>query len=147
MDIINLSKKTKARSGKIEIYWFENKHIDLENTQFHRVTISLDPFDSGLDYVRQPEETEIVFEWYKLNLVEPEELDGLNLSTENYPEAEASIYIGNAHNWCDVKELVLRKMDSNRFEAIGSIIVDFENERVGKNEKFDFSTIVQITSA
>ena len=147
MDIINLSKRTKARSGKIEIYWFENKQIDLKNTQFHRVTISLDPFDSGLDYVRQPEETEIVFEWYKLNLVEPEELDGMNLSTENYPEAEASIYIGNAHNWCDVKELVLRKMDSNRFEAIGSIIVDFENERVGKNEKFDFSTIVQITSA
>ena len=69
MDKIDLQNKTKAKQATIEAYWFENPHIDLERTLFHRITIPLEAFDSGHDYVEQPTETEIVLEWYDLSLL------------------------------------------------------------------------------
>ena len=49
MDKIQLQNKTKALDGTIEAYWFENENIGLKNTLFHRLTIPLVAFDSGLD--------------------------------------------------------------------------------------------------
>lgn len=47
---ISLQHKTKPKNGKGEIYWFENEHIGLKRTLFHRFNIPLIPFDSGLEY-------------------------------------------------------------------------------------------------
>ena len=140
MKKINLQKKSKPKHGSIETYWFENKNIGLKNTLFHRVTIPLEAFDSGLEYVEQPEETELVCEWYKLDLQDPKELDGLDLSFENYPDAEASIYLGSAHNWCKIEKSSLIKMKENEYSVSGSILIEFENEGVAKNELFNFET-------
>ena len=141
-NLINLQRKTKAKEGSIEYYWFENSNVGLERTLFHRISIPLEPFDSELSYVEQPEETEIVFEWYKLNLDDPNKLDGLDLSQDNYPEAESSVYIGAAHNWCKIISLVLTRLSDLEFSIHGELEIDFESEGVGRNESFQFDTKV-----
>jgi len=140
MDRINLQAKTVALEGRIESYWFENKYIDLPLTLFHRIYIPLKEFDSGLDWEEQPLSTQIVFEWYDLKLVEPEMLDGLNLSSKNYPSAEATVYVGSAHNWCDVISLQVKEEQLNHFWMSGSLDINFENEGVAMNEKYSFET-------
>lgn len=147
MKNINLQEKTAALAGEIELYWFENEHIGLERTLFHRLTIPLKPFDSGLDYESQPLETEIVFEWYKLDLLDPGKLDGLNLSHERYEDAEASVYIGCAHNWCHVLNLKVSVAAEGLFEVQGDLLIEFENEGVGANERFTFETTVAFREA
>lgn len=138
MNKIELQRKTHALNGSIQTHWFENENIDLPNTLFHRITIPLAPFDSGLDYEKQPVETQIVFDWYKLDLPKPDLLDGLNLSHKLYPKSECSIYIGNAYNWCVAKCLLLCGNSNGTFNARGAIFIEFENELVAKNECFRF---------
>ena len=147
METIELQRKTFALPGKVESYWFENSNIGLENTLFHRVTIPLKKFDSGLSYEDQPLETDIVFDWYKLNIENPEELNDINMSHTNYKEAEASIYVGSAHNWCVVKKLLFTMHKDNKYKVVGELTVEFENERVAKNEEFNFETTVEYIKA
>ena len=97
-------------------------------------------FDSGLDYDEQPTRTAIVLDWFELGLHDPSTLDGLNLSHVNYPEAEGSVYIGCAHNWCDVKELKIAKNSNGDFDISGNILIEFESEDVGENEEFTFQS-------
>lgn len=139
---INMQNKTKALTGQAVTYWFENKGIGLERTLFHKVSIPLEKFDSGLEYVSQPEETSIEFDWYNLGLENPFELDGLDLSSSNYPDSETSVYIGGTHNWCFVKKLVFRLIDTNRYNVDGILTVEFEEEGVGLNEDFHFNVDV-----
>jgi len=139
LDIIALQKKTQALTGVIECFWFENSHIGLANTLFHKISIPLASFDSGLDYEEQPVETSIEFDWYNLNLPSPEELDNLDLSHDNYVDAEASLYLGSAHNWCHVVQLEIKKLSENLFTILGEVKVEFENEGVGQNETFKFA--------
>lgn len=140
---IQLQNKTKALKGCVEAYWFENKNIGLKNTLFHRVTIPLSAFDSGLEYDLQPVNTEIVLDWYELGLSESTDLNGLNLGHEFYPEAEGSVYIGNAHNWCDVKSFDITKNVDGGFSVTGEILIEFENEGVAENELFNFQTSLE----
>ena len=76
MKKIELQRKTTAKKGRIEMYYFENNSIGLKKTLFHRIYIPLEPFDSGLEYESQPIETEIVIEWLNLKLKE-----SINLAT------------------------------------------------------------------
>ena len=147
MDTIRLQEKTKAKPASIESYWFENPNIGLPKTRFHRIRVPLESFDSGLEYDEQPLETAIEFDWFALKLGNPAELGGLNLSHEHYPDAEASIYVGCAHNWCQIKELLLEDVGANQFKATGAVIVEFENEMVGKNEPFTFATLATYREA
>ncbi|MFP3362043.1 hypothetical protein R0J93_00060 [Pseudoalteromonas sp. SIMBA_148] len=135
---IGLQNKTQVKKGVIESYWFENETMGLSNTLFHRVTLPLEVFDSDLDFNEQPTRTEILLDWYKLDISEPSKLDGLNLSHSKYPEAQGSVYIGYAHNWCDVKELTIVKNSDGYFDVSGNILIEFENEGVGENEDFKF---------
>nr|WP_155696052.1 hypothetical protein [Psychrosphaera haliotis] len=135
-----MQNKTKVENGVIESFWFENSHIGLPKTRFHRLILPLTAFDSGLDYDEQPTKTEIVLDWYKLVLIDPSVLDGLNLNHATYPEAEGSVYIGCSHNWCDVKELKISKNQNGSYTVAGEIDIEFENEGVGKNETFTFQT-------
>jgi hypothetical protein len=139
MEIIDLQNKTKTLIAEIQTYWFENKSIGLRNTLFHKITIPLDDFDSGLTYVEQPEKTEIVFDWYDLKLDDPLNLNGLDLSSLNYPEAEASVYIGSVHNCCIIKKLFFELIKNNEYKVVGELVIEFENEGVGQNEIFNFN--------
>jgi hypothetical protein len=55
VETIRLQAKARPLEGTIEHYWFENEHVGLARTLFHRICIPFEPFDSGLDYVAQPE--------------------------------------------------------------------------------------------
>jgi hypothetical protein len=141
---IELQQKTKPKKGKIETYFFDNKSIGLSKTLFHRFYIPLESFNSGLDYEPQPVETEIVFEWIKLNLVEPRDLDNIELTSSQDSELEVSIYVGNAHNRCYIKHMTFKKIEDNLYETKCELFVDFETEGVAQNERFDFSTIMEL---
>lgn len=147
MDRIQLQSKTQAQKGTVEAYWFENQNIGLGETLFHRITIPLTAFDSGLEYEEQPVNTEIVLDWYELGLTEPTELDGLDLNHQQYPDAEGSIYLGGAHNWCDVKTFKLTKNSDGSFSASAEISVEFENECIAENELFNFQTSLEVSKA
>lgn len=142
-----MQEKAHVLPGTVESYWFENEHIGLAKTLFHRVIIPLEDFDSGLDHVEQPESSQIIFDWYELKLDDAAALDGLNLSHTVFPEAEASIYLGGAHNWCDVKDLFLESGGDGTFSVRGNLIIEFSNEGVADNEAFSFSTKVAYVSA
>lgn len=124
---INLQNKTKAKEGKIEIYYFENENIGLKKTLFHRIYVPLEPFNSGLEYESQPLETEIVIEWLNLNLIDPTNLDGVNLISNHNDDLEISIYVGNAHNPCDLIKMSLRKVEGITYEIKCNLFVDFQH--------------------
>jgi hypothetical protein len=137
MDIIDFQAKTKARPGYIEHYWFENEHIGLARTLFHRVVIPFEPFDSGLEWVQQPESPELVVEWAKLDLDDPADLDGVDLAMTKLEGVEASIYLGSAHNWTDLKRFKLTKTEAG-FHVSCLATIEFESEDVAENELLEF---------
>ncbi len=141
--IIDLQNKTQTEQGSVEKYWFENENIGLKKTLFHRIIIPLKPFNSGIEYESQPIETDLIIEWLNLNVTNPDELDGITIKTDKDSEAEASIYIGNAHNPVDIMELTLNKIDEIKYRIIGKIMIDFEHEMVAKNEIFEFKTTAE----
>lgn len=143
MNKINLQHKTRAKPGLSEKYWFENEKTGLKRTLFHRITIPLEPFDSGLEYEEQPVQTEIVIEWLDLRLSDPDDLDHLEITSEKYKDAEASVYVGCAHNLCEIKKISLNKLEKDIYQVAGEILVNFENEGVAQNEKFSFHTTIQ----
>ena len=146
MEKINLQQKAKAKRGHAEMYWFENEFVGLEKTLFHRITIPLTPFDSSLSYESQPVETAIVIEWLVLNLADPTDLDGLVISNERYEKMEASVYIGGAHNWCDVNKLIINRKKDTIYSLEGELFIDFENEGVAENEAFSFQTTIEFVA-
>ena len=144
MDKIQLQEKTKAQKGTIELFWFENKNIGLQKTLFHRITIPLEPFNSGLEYEPQPTETKIVIDWLNLHLEEPTNLDGLDHGTDPEDETETSIYLGSAHNLCDIKRMSIKKIGSQQFQLDCELLVDFKSEGVAENEVFSFVTELEL---
>ena len=146
MNKINLQNKAKTKQGRAEMYWFENEFVGLKKTLFHRITIPLMPFDSGLLYESQPVKTEIVIDWLVLNLANPTDLDGLILSNQRYEKMEASVYIGGAHNWCDVVKLTINKKKNTTYNIEGELLIDFEHEGVAENETFFFQATLKFIS-
>jgi hypothetical protein len=146
MHSINLCNKASCLTGEITSYWFENNHIGLEKTLFHRITIPLTPFDSGLEYEEQPLVTSIHIDWIELNLANPSDLNGLIIDHQRYPGTECTIYAGSAHNPCDINSLIFTKTVEDLFHLSGIITIDFEHERVAANEQFTIDTLVRYTS-
>ena len=144
MKQIELQKKTAAKAGKIEIYYFENENTGLKKTLFHRIYVPLEPFNTGLAYESQPVETAIVMEWLNLNLKEPTNLDGINLISTPDDNIEVSIYIGSDHNPCDIKRMNIRKVEEHTYEVDGRLLVDFEYEGVAPKEEFSFKTQLEL---
>jgi hypothetical protein len=139
MDTINFQEKARPLPGYIEPYWFENEFTGLRRTLFHRVVIPFEPFDSGLEYVQQPESPSLIVEWAKLDRPTPGALHGVDLASSKVPDIEASIYIGAAHNWTDLKLFKLAKLDTG-FHISCLATIEFENEGVGWNETISFET-------
>ena len=133
---IDLQNKTQAENGTVEKYWFEN-------TLFHRIIIPLKPFDSGLDYEQQPLDTWLVIEFLKLDIANPNELDGLVITTDKDSDNDASVYVGSAHNPFDINKLTFNKISENIYNSEGEIEVIFEHEMIANNELFRFKTTVE----
>ena len=140
MDVIDLQSKAVPKRGKIEAYWFENEIIGLPRTLFHRVYLPFEPMDTGLNYVGQPESTEICYEWLTLGLENHSALDGMNLNSANYPDAEASIYVGAAHNPIEFDRFSLQEKEAGLFKIVAEMTILFEFEGVARNERFSLET-------
>jgi hypothetical protein len=141
LDVIGLQSKAHPREGHIECYWFENSYLGMPRTLFHRIVIPFEPFNSGLNYVPQPEKTSLVVEWLKLGLDDPAHLHGLKLSAASAPDMEATIYLGSAHNWVDITELSITAI-GDRYLVKCQSKVKFEDEGVAMNEGFEFEARV-----
>lgn len=146
MNKINLQSITKAEKGTAEKYWFENEHIGLKRTLFHRVYIPLTPFNSGLEYEEQPVETTIVIEWLNLKLKNPDDLHNLHLKNAPEDETEVSVYIGDVHNPCDILSMHWAKTSGNEYRVYAELMIDFEYEGVAQNEYFNFETTVELNT-
>lgn len=141
---IDLQSKAAPERGRIEAYWFENQNTGLRRTLFHQIHLPLGSFDTGLEYVSQPEKTEICYDWLDLGLDDPSALNGLNLKTANYPNAEGSIYIGAAHNWIDFEDFSIHEAEAGLFKISAQMTVLFELEGVALNERFTLETEAKI---
>lgn len=139
---INLQEKAIAKRGVVSYYWFENETIKLTKTLFHKIEIPLTSFVSGLEYESEPTDTIIVFDWLNFNLKDPSNLDGIMMSTRKGSEEEISVYVGAAHNPCDINRLQLKRIEENSYSMVCEIFIDFEHEGVAKNEIFKFETII-----
>ena len=140
MKAFDLQSKTIPRRGRIEAYWFENENIGLDRTLFHRIYLPFEPVDSGLEYLPQPETTEICYEWLALGLEDPSALNGMNLISADYPNAEASIYLGAAHNPVEFDRFSLREKEPGLFNIVARMLVMFEFEGVARNERLTLMT-------
>jgi hypothetical protein len=137
---IPIQKLAVPLPGEIDSHWFENEHIGLANTLFHRITLPLAPFDSGCDYITQPEDTEVCIEWIKASLADPAQLDGLKLTSKKFPDMEASIYLGAAHNWVTIKKLLLTRTAPDTYDIQLDALIDFETEGIAKNAALKLTT-------
>ena len=141
MEGIGLQKKAKLKEGTIEKYWFENESIGLKKTLFHRIEIPLEPFESGLKYEDQPIETEIVIEWIEIG--NPNFEERIRLSSLDQEGMEASIYLGGAHNNCEIIILEIKSIGSKKHKINGEFIIHFVEQGIGKDEGFEFETIIK----
>ena len=82
-------------------------------------------------------------DWLMLNLTNPSDLDGLIISNQKYAQLEASVYIGGAHNWCDVNTLTINRKKENTYVVEGELLIDFEHEGVAEKEHFTFKTTIE----
>lgn len=135
MHIVNLQAKARPLPGLIEHYWFENALTGLKRTLFHRIEIPFAPFDSGLGSASQPESTALVIEWLVLEVDDPSQLAGVEVTAESAPDMEASIYLGGAHNWFRISRLAISQEGAD-FAIDCQGTVEFENEGVAGNERF-----------
>ncbi|MCY0963958.1 hypothetical protein [Parathalassolituus penaei] len=143
--VIGLSGKTELMEGEIMAYWFENQKIGFPRTLIHRITLPFKPFYSGLPWESQPVETMLMLDWYSLGLSDPKQLNHLQLCQAQHPESEATIYLGNAYNPCDVLRLDVTEIKPGLFELNGKLLINFEHEMVARNELFEFKTLARWT--
>ena len=136
---ISMQEKTTPLPAKIGTHWFENENIGLLRTLFHRIEIPLAPFNTGQDYIDQPEKTSVYIDWINLSLDDPSALGNLKISHSTHPEMEASVYIGAAHNPIEVLNLGIVSNESDLLLEL-DLHVDFEDEGVGMNETFKLRT-------
>ncbi len=61
------------------------------------------------------------------------------ITTGVTPDVEATIYVGHAHNWTELKELRLAK-EGEGYRIQCKAIVAFEDEGVAQNEPFEIET-------
>lgn len=147
MDKINLQQKARTCVGEISNFWFENSNIGLQRTLFYKIVVPLEPFDSGLCYVQQPEETEIVIDWIVLDSPSIESIESFEIGSDSSVSYESTIYIGSAHNPIDYERLLFKRISANEFFVQGRALIDFKHERVAENEYFDFSAKLKINVA
>jgi hypothetical protein len=76
-------------------------------------------------------------EWINLGLSDPAALDGVEISTGQTPDVEASIYLGAAHNCYQIEKLTLTR-EGSHYQVVSGGVVEFAREGVGNDERFAF---------
>ncbi|MGC3989410.1 MAG: hypothetical protein QM796_06980 [Chthoniobacteraceae bacterium] len=94
--------------------------------------IPLEPFDSGLDYIPQPETPIIQLYDFSLDAPNPFAACGKTFDLGDTQQG-GSVCIGHSHNPTDVLQLSLRHLSDALFEVRLHLYLDFEFEGVGES--------------
>ena len=112
---------------------------------YFTLEIPLEPFDTGLDYVSQPESPTFILENNELPVKTIAEIDGKTFNVDKGPPMiDGSVYIGSAHNPADLKTISFRRVNTDTFEITVTIHCQFDYERVGQNEMVILSTVAKV---
>ncbi len=107
--------------------------------------IPLEPLDTGLDHVPQPESSSFVLEGNDIPIETVDELDGRTFHLGKGPPCnDGSIYIGSAHNPADLKTISFKRIADDLYEIEARIHCQFEYESVGQNEMVLLSAKVRL---
>lgn len=142
MNRVSLQEKTCALESSIDYDWFENELTGLERTRFHSLHIPLKPFHWDWDGEPEFEEPELTIDRIALELDDPKALDGIEVSSDAFPEMEASVYIAHVHNPVVVESIHLSRISPDTFLVSGTVVVDFDG--TAENEEFRFQTLARL---
>ena len=135
---VDLARKARPERATISYYWFENPYAGIERTRFHRIRVPFEPFDTGCEGMRQPEQVSLVVDWLDLPIEEPGDLDCIVI-TKAWPKStEATIYLGGEHSWVWISALSIRATPDG-FALDMECMVDFEGDAVAESEDFAFT--------
>jgi hypothetical protein len=135
--------KFKPKPGRMYAHIFENPKIVLEPTLFYGIEIPLEPFDSGLDYVRN----KMVETSFRLESILFPVTDWRMFDRQSFRPArddvDGSIYIGNAHNPVDINLISFTRLGDFRFLIDCILFCDFESEAVAESTSLELSVDVE----
>jgi hypothetical protein len=97
------------------------------------MTIPLEPFDSELSYMPQPEGTTIYISSCALPVADLNIIDGVLFEPTPDSITENTIYLGSAHNTIDVKKVLFKKIDEKHYYVDLLLKIDFSLEGVGRD--------------
>lgn len=148
MERVNLQENANTMHGTIGLWKFKKEsQKKVTTTLYHKIEIPLTEVKPDLSVYSDSIKTHISMDWIELGLTDPTDLDGLIIhcnrnenSDDAESEIEVSIYLGNAHNPCDIKIMTFKKLDLHKYEIECVLLVDFEHEDVAQNEEFQFKT-------
>lgn len=128
----------------MHFHWWENGLTGLPLTRFHRIVVPFEPFDTGRDWVPQPESPELTLDWIRIPREDPGDLRGVTLEDPSATgDLESSVYIGHSHNWFAVSRLTLTRIDGDRYELHACGTIEFSTEGVGPDEPFELRVEVE----
>jgi len=137
-------QRMKPKKGTFEARVFWNSRIGLAPALYYAISIPFRPFDSGLDYVAQPERASLELDWLRLKAE-----DWRALSNRRYgrmrDDDQGSIYLGGAHNVVRIRRLQFGPRFGTEFELIVELRVLFDNEGVGKPADLTLASRVRFT--
>ena len=113
---------------------FHNPSIGLEPTLFYEIRIPLEPFDSGLEWEEQPVNTEFQLDFLVFPIKDWREFDKKTYSDISEENADASIYLGTAHNPVQIKYIYFKHLEQNKFRIDCTLLCDFVFEKVSNQE-------------
>ena len=129
----------KAKIGNMRAHLFHNPTIGLAPTLFYDIKIPLEPFDSGLEWEEQPVNTEFQLDFLVFPVKDWREFDGKSYNDMSEDDADASVYLGNAHNPVYIKNISFEYLAQNRFRLDCTLLCDFTFETVADDETVKLS--------
>lgn len=118
--------------------------LTMADAEEFEIEIGVEPFDSGLDYVPQPENTSFRLEGIYLPFDSVDALDGLDTGIDP-DDSDGSIYLGSAHNPVDIQRLALKRRGDGAFDAELTLFCDLAYEGVAEEaETVTVATVLRV---
>ncbi len=106
------------------------------------LVVPFEPFDSGLDYLPQPETPTLHLEGFSLPAAEPAAACGRTFDLRGTTQ-NGSIYVGRRHNPVSVQELFLEHVGGLLYDVRLLLYLDFEFEGVGQSVTHNLTVRVE----
>lgn len=132
----------RAQPGRMRARLFQDPQLGPGPALYYDITIPLEPFDSGLDWEEQPVRTEFSLEFLKLPVEDWRDLHERSFELAQ-DEADASIYLGGAHNPVEVRRIHFTRVGETALQIDCTLFCDFEAEMVAESLALELTTEVE----